>query len=78
MSPTDWSRRARPHAQYDDAALNDRAISVLRRVKSKLAGSDFPDEAAHLDVPTQVHRLIAEAQSDLNLCQLYIGWCPFW
>ena len=51
---------------------------MLRRVKSKLSGSDFPDQAAKLDVATQVNRLIIEAQSDLNLCQLYVGWCPFW
>ena len=73
-----WSRVEAAAAQLDEAALNDRAVSVLRRVKSKLAGSDFPDQAARLDVATQVNRLIAEAQSDLNLCQLYVGWCPFW
>jgi len=65
-------------AGLDEQVLNDRAVSVLRRVKSKLAGSDFPDQASKLDVETQVRRLIAEAQSDLNLCQLYVGWCPFW
>ena len=62
----------------DEQALNDRAVSVLRRVKMKLAGSDFPDQAARLDVATQVNRLVSEAQSDPNLCQLYVGWCPFW
>ena len=62
----------------DEQALNDRAVSVLRRVKMKLAGSDFPGQAARLDVATQVNRLVSEAQSDLNLCQLYVGWCPFW
>ena len=62
----------------DEQVLNDRAVSVLRRVKMKLAGSDFPDQAARLDVATQVNRLVSEAQSDLNLCQLYVGWCPFW
>ena len=51
---------------------------MLRRVKMKLAGSDFVDQAARLDVASQVSRLINEAQSDLNLCQLYVGWCPFW
>ena len=65
-------------AGLDEQVLNDRAVSVLRRVKSKLAGSDFPDQASKLDVETQVRRLIAEAQSDLNLCHLYVGWCPFW
>jgi len=71
------SRRHVEH-QHDEQALNDRAVSVLRRVRSKLAGSDFPDQAPRLDVATQVERLIFEAQSGLNLCQLYIGWCPFW
>jgi hypothetical protein len=36
----------------------------------KLAGSDFADQAARLDVATQVNRLVNEARSDLNLCQL--------
>lgn len=26
----------------------------------------------------QVERLIREAISTVNLCQSYIGWCPFW
>jgi FKBP12-rapamycin complex-associated protein len=75
------SRRSRAEPlqlqeEQDEQALNDRAVSVLRRVKSKLAGSDFPDQAPTLDVATQVNRLVVEAQSELNLCQLYIGWCP--
>lgn len=64
--------------QHDERQLNERALSVLRRVKSKLAGSDFADEPTRLDVPTQVNRLVLEAQSNVNLCQLYVGWCPFW
>ncbi|PKU36400.1 serine threonine-protein kinase mtor- hypothetical protein [Limosa lapponica baueri] len=31
-----------------------------------------------LDVPTQVELLIKQATSHENLCQCYIGWCPFW
>jgi FKBP12-rapamycin complex-associated protein len=31
-----------------------------------------------LDVSGQVQRLIVEATSHINLCQSYIGWCPFW
>ena len=63
-----------------ERALNERALSVLRRVKSKLGGSDFapPSKASPLDVAAQVNRLILDAQSNANLCQLYIGWCPFW
>lgn len=33
---------------------------------------------ATLDVSTQVSRLISEAQSHSNLCQLYKGWSPYW
>lgn len=31
-----------------------------------------------LSVPTQVDRLIHEATKVQNLCQSYVGWCPFW
>ena len=31
-----------------------------------------------LDVRSQVDRLITEATSHVNLCQLYVGWCSFW
>ena len=78
------SRRGRLETERDgthdnERALNERALSVLRRVKSKLGGSDFPGEkGGPLDVATQVNKLILEAQSNGNLCQLYIGWCPFW
>jgi len=30
------------------------------------------------NVTAQVHRLLSQATSDENLCQSYIGWCPFW
>ena len=29
-------------------------------------------------VQSQVQRLIMQAESHENLCQSYIGWCPFW
>ena len=29
-------------------------------------------------VQMQVMRLIQQATSHENLCQAYIGWCPFW
>lgn len=31
-----------------------------------------------LSVKSQVDRLIEEATSVQNLCQSYVGWCPFW
>ncbi|EED89568.1 phosphatidylinositol 3-kinase (PI3K)-like protein [Thalassiosira pseudonana CCMP1335] len=65
----------------NEEALNEKALKVIRRVQDKLAGTDFhgPDEVGEpLDVPEQVQRLIVQATSSENLCQLFIGWCAFW
>jgi hypothetical protein len=37
---------------------------------------DFPRKI--LDVETQVDLLIKQARSLENLCQSYLGWCPYW
>ena len=57
--------------------LNEKAIAVIRRVQDKLTGLDFDNDVA-LDVPEQVERLIQQATSNENLCQCFIGYCPFW
>ncbi|RLN97572.1 hypothetical protein BBJ28_00010972 [Nothophytophthora sp. Chile5] len=59
-------------------ALNEKAVAVIRRVQAKLSGRDFEGEREPLDVSAQVQRLISQATSHENLCQCYIGWCPFW
>lgn len=52
---------------------------MIRRVQAKLSGRDFEGEGGEpLDVSAQVQRLISQATSHENLCQCYIGWCPFW
>eukprot|EP01113_Clastostelium_recurvatum_P006582 TRINITY_DN1298_c0_g1_i1.p1 TRINITY_DN1298_c0_g1~~TRINITY_DN1298_c0_g1_i1.p1 ORF type:complete len:2380 (+),score=927.36 TRINITY_DN1298_c0_g1_i1:62-7201(+) len=56
--------------------LNERALNVINRVNKKLTGRDFGNDV--LEVPQQVQRLIDQATSHENLCQCYIGWCPFW
>lgn len=57
--------------------LNDRAVAVIQRVQAKLTGRDFdPDES--LSVAEQVQRLVRQATSHENLCQGFVGWCPFW
>lgn len=64
-----------------EEALNEKALKVIRRVQDKLAGTDFPDRDGNgdpLDVVDQVQRLIVQATSVENLCQLFIGWCAFW
>uniref|UniRef100_A0A8C4HK01 non-specific serine/threonine protein kinase n=1 Tax=Dicentrarchus labrax TaxID=13489 RepID=A0A8C4HK01_DICLA len=58
-------------------ALNKKAIQIINRVRDKLTGRDFSHDET-LDVPTQVELLIKQATSHENLCQCYIGWCPFW
>ncbi|XP_056399106.1 serine/threonine-protein kinase mTOR isoform X3 [Hyla sarda] len=58
-------------------ALNKKAVQIINRVRDKLTGQDFCHEET-LDVATQVELLIKQATSHENLCQCYIGWCPFW
>jgi len=60
----------------ETTGLNEKALSVIDRVAKKLTGRDFSNLV--LDVPAQVQKLIDEASSHENLCQCYIGWCPFW
>ena len=58
--------------------LNARAVQVTNRIKLKLSGREYDPEGPGLTVNEQVEHLIKEATSHVNLCQAYIGWCPFW
>nr|UIB01653.1 serine/threonine-protein kinase mTOR [Propylea japonica] len=75
-------RRSEPSSEFapgsvQPEALNRKAVVITNRVKDKLTGKDFgPDEV--LTVQKQVDLLIRQATSNENLCQCYIGWCPFW
>lgn len=65
----------------NEEVLNEKALAVIRRVQDKLSGTDFSsagETGDPLDVPEQVQRLIVQATSSENLCQLFIGWCAFW
>lgn len=56
-------------------------MEVILRIQSKLTGRDFnkdPTGGDELSVDEQVERLIQEAVSVENLCELFQGWCPFW
>jgi len=57
---------------------NQKALSILNRISNKLSGADFPTVGPKLEVPTQVNLLIAQARSNVNLCQAYLPWCPYW
>jgi len=57
--------------------VNQRALEVVDRIKKKLTGRDFKEHEV-LNVNDQVNQLIKQATSHENICQAYIGWCPFW
>ena len=55
----------------------------MKRMSDKLMGRDFAVEGGMNpmesdSVAAQVQRLVGQALSHENLCQSYIGWCPFW
>lgn len=58
-------------------ATNKKARMIVDRVKQKLTGNDFNTNDP-VDVHRQVDLLIQQATNNENLCQCYIGWCPFW
>ena len=69
-------------AEDANAELNDRAVQVMKRMGDKLTGRDAqgdgPGTVTPEGVEKQVRRLINQATSRENLCQSYVGWCPFW
>lgn len=68
---------AKIEVEQKNEIRNARAVLVLRRITDKLTGNDFR-RFHELNVPEQVDKLIQQATSVENLCQHYIGWCPFW
>eukprot|EP01029_Cantina_marsupialis_P018394 TRINITY_DN422070_c0_g1_i1.p1 TRINITY_DN422070_c0_g1~~TRINITY_DN422070_c0_g1_i1.p1 ORF type:complete len:2040 (-),score=648.42 TRINITY_DN422070_c0_g1_i1:182-6301(-) len=64
-------------AKDEDVALKKKANEAADRIWAKLTGRDF-DNQEPLEVPEQVDRLVKQATNHINLCQAYLGWCPFW
>lgn len=67
-----------PHDTYVCSMVNKPTMPVyilikLWHVQDGLLGNTESDS-----VQSQVQRLILQACSHENLCQSYIGWCPFW
>lgn len=58
-------------------ASSKKSVSIINRVRDKLTGNDFNVDET-LTIEKQVDLLIQQATSNENLCQCYIGWCPFW
>ncbi|XP_023161122.1 serine/threonine-protein kinase Tor [Drosophila hydei] len=66
------------HGGYTNVAdvTNSKASMVIQRVNRKLTGTDF--QMPEMTEQQQVELLIQQATNNENLCQCYIGWCPFW
>ncbi|XP_033148047.1 serine/threonine-protein kinase TOR-like [Brassica rapa] len=45
---------------------------------NNLLGGDSHEVEHGLSVKVQVQKLIDQATSHENICQNYVGWCPFW
>lgn len=58
-------------------ALNAGALNIVTRVSNKLTGREY-STTDPLDTKSQIERLIEDATKIENLCQAYVGWCPFW
>ena len=71
------SDAAKMEIEQQTEIRNARAVLVLRRITNKLTGNDILKHH-ELNVDDQVDKLIKEATSIENLCQHYVGWCPFW
>lgn len=67
------------HVGYTNVAdvTNSKASMVIQRVNRKLTGTDFQTKDGVTE-QQQVELLIQQATNNENLCQCYIGWCPFW
>ena len=63
--------------QIESEELKKIAKIVLGRIIDKLKGTDF-SKIEPLDYKQQVEKLVRQATSHENLCQSYLGWCPFW
>ena len=61
--------------EFED--LNKVAQKVLKRITEKLSGTDF-NNSKPLEIGEQIDRLIDQAMDEENLCQLYLGWAPYW
>ena len=66
---------ANDEIEFED--LNKTAQNVLNRIMEKLTGTDFNNKKP-LEVGEQIDRLIKQAVNEEILCQLYVGWSPFW
>ena len=68
-----------PLSIYQPITHTRRALEIINRIHAKLTGRDFAksEDCDDMTVEQQVDRLIREATSVENLCQLYEGWAAW-
>lgn len=81
ISPASYNNSAftslpSPQIEQHSREKNAYAVSVVRRVRTKLEGRDM-DGSRHLSVAEQVDYLLRQATSIDNLCNMYEGWTPW-
>ena len=59
------------------AELLNISRTPAREAMTRLEAEGFVERESD-SVKRQVRRLILQATSHENLCQSYIGWCPWW
>ncbi|XP_011030285.1 PREDICTED: serine/threonine-protein kinase TOR-like isoform X2 [Populus euphratica] len=62
----------------DFSAPSFTASSIQHAVDHSSISGDTHEVDHGLSVKLQVQKLIIQATSHENLCQNYVGWCPFW
>jgi FKBP12-rapamycin complex-associated protein len=85
-SPTLVDHQPNLSNSFDIRARQDSYIDTQARILHQLKKSGVRssstavilDHTRSLTVPEQVDMLIRQATSHENLCQCYLGWCPFW
>lgn len=72
------TRRPVQESYLEGNERNPKAVKIVQRIYDKLTGYDIKYIDRSLSVSEQIQSLIHSATNAENLCQLYIGWCPYW
>lgn len=72
------AKSSTPETYLEGNERNPKAVKIVQRIYDKLTGYDIKYIERSLSVSEQIQSLIHSATNAENLCQLYIGWCPYW
>ena len=72
------TKRPTQESYLEGNERNPKAVKIVQRIYDKLTGYDIKYIDRSLSVSEQIQSLIHSATNAENLCQLYIGWCPYW